>query len=146
RLRYIHLAYFSKPRGDRQLYKNIRRHRVSRILQLGMDAPDRAMRLIDVASFCDSARAVRFVAVDPFESRPKDRKGMALKDAHRLLKPSGAQLQFIPGDVESALARSANALGQMDLVLITSDHDERSLGAAWFYMPRMLHAESLVYL
>ncbi len=145
RLKYIYLAYFSRPQADRTLFRSIRRHRTSRILQLGMATPNRALRLIEVARRGSAAAGIRFVAVDLFEARPDDQPGIALKDAYRSLKPTGAQVQLIPGDVESALARSANALGQMDLILITAEHEERSLGGAWFYVPRMLHASSLVY-
>jgi hypothetical protein len=33
----------------------------------------------------------------------------------------------------------------MDLLLISAGHDEKSLAGAWFYVPRMLHARSHVY-
>jgi hypothetical protein len=111
-----------------------------------MATPQRPLRLIDVARRAGAARSVRFVAVDLFEARPADQPGLALKEAYRILKQTGAQVQLIPGDVASALARWANTLGRVDLVLITVDHEQGSLGGAWFYVPRMLHAKSLVYL
>ena len=54
-------------------------------------------------------------------------------------------MQLIPGDPHSALARSANSLQNTDLVIISAGHDEQSLASAWFYLPRMLHAGSAVY-
>jgi hypothetical protein len=68
-----------------------------------------------------------------------------LKEAYRLLKATGAQVQLIPGDPGSALPRSANALGQMDLVTISADYDAESFAGGWFYLPRLLAPGARVY-
>jgi len=69
---------------------------------------------------------------------------MALKEAHRQLKAAEIPAQLIPGDPTSALMRAANSLQNMDLVLISAEHDDASLAVAWFYIPRMLHSRSIV--
>jgi hypothetical protein len=46
----------------------------------------------------------------------------------------------------AALAQAANSLPNVDVVVIAACHSEASLGEAWFYMPRMLHPRSVVYL
>jgi hypothetical protein len=53
-------------------------------------------------------------------------------------------VQLVPGDPYSALARTANSLPDIDLMLVDADQDAESLSQAWFYAPRMLHEESLV--
>lgn len=63
-----------------------------------------------------------------------------------MLKPSGARVRLIPGDVLEALTRTANALGQIDLVLISADQQGETLDRAWFYFPRLLHKQSRVLL
>jgi hypothetical protein len=147
RLKCLYLAYFSKPVADRVIYKAIRRRKVRRILEIGIGKGSRAVRMIGVAQQGASGEIVRYVAIDPFEARrPEATAGLSLKDAHRLLKPTAAQVQLIPGDPAAALARAANALQNIDLVIISSDYDEQSLADAWFYLPRMLHAGSQVYL
>jgi hypothetical protein len=101
--------------------------------------------LIDRATRLSAGAPVRYAAIDLFEARPtSSTPGVSLKEAHRLLKATTAQIQLIPGDPASALARWANSLQNVDLVIISSDHDERSLAGAWFYLPRMLHAASAV--
>jgi hypothetical protein len=144
-INYLYLAHFSKPAADRTLYRCVRRQQAARILQIGIATPHRALRLIATAGR-GSAAGVAYVALDQFEARPQENPGMALKDAYRVLKPTGARVQLVPGEIGPALARSANALGQMDLVVITSDYDETSIGAGWYYLPRMLHASSRVFL
>ena len=67
-----------------------------------------------------------------------------MKETHRLLKTTTAQSQLIPGDPAGALARAANSLPGIDLVLISAAYDETSLAGAWFYLPRMLHEGSVV--
>lgn len=145
RLKYLYLAYFSKPACDRILYRAMARQKVQRILEIGLGDASRAQRLIAVAQRYTSGEPVRFTAIDLFEARPTGVPGLALKDAHKLLKATGAQVQLIPGDPASALARSANALQNTDLILISAQHDEAHLAGAWFYLPRMLHASSAVY-
>ena len=146
RLKCLYLAYFSKPVSDRVIYRAIRKRKVRRILEIGIGKASRAVRMIAVAQRGASGEAIRYVAIDPFEARvPEATAGLSLKDAHRLLKPTAAQVQLIPGDPATALARAANALQNIDLVIISSDYDEQSLADAWFYLPRMLHAGSQVY-
>ena len=36
-------------------------------------------------------------------------------------------------------------LANTDLIIISADQDEESLAKAWFYVPRMMHAQTLVY-
>jgi hypothetical protein len=146
RLKYLYLAYFSKPVGDRKLYRSVRRHPVHRILEIGMGPAARTLRLIDTVHRQSAGQEVRYVAIDLFEARPKETAGLSLKETHRLLKTTAAQVQLIPGDPASALARAANALQKIDLVLISCEHTEQSLDRAWFYLPRMLHEGSEVYL
>jgi hypothetical protein len=146
-LKYLYLAYFSKPASDRVIYRAIRKRQVRRILEIGLGKASRAVRMIAVAQRRASGEAIRYVAIDPFEARgPEAAPGLSLKEAHRLLKPTAAQVQLIPGDPATALARAANALRNIDLVIISSAYDEQSLADAWFYLPRMLHAGSQVYL
>jgi hypothetical protein len=146
RLKYLYLAYFSKPACDRVLYRAMARQKVQRILEIGLGDACRAQRLISVAHRCAGGEAVRYTAIDLFEARPAGMPGLPLKDAHKLLKATGAQVQLIPGDPASALARSANALQNLDLILISAGHDEAQLVGAWFYFPRMLHTGSAVYI
>jgi hypothetical protein len=144
-LRYLQLAYFSNPAGDRVIYRLIRRRKVRKILEIGIGTASRAVRMIDLARRGTLGEAVRYVAIDLFESRGGDSpRGLSLKDAHRLLKSTAAQVQLIPGHPQGALARSANALQNIDLVIISAEHDDKSLEGVWFYLPRMLHADSTV--
>jgi hypothetical protein len=68
-----------------------------------------------------------------------------LKLAHQRLKAQGVRVRLAPGDPYSALSRIANELGAIDLVLISADQDSASLARAWFYVPRLLHAETQVF-
>ena len=44
------------------------------------------------------------------------------------------------------LARTANGLGTIDLLVIGADQDADSLARAWFYVPRLLDDNSHVLL
>jgi hypothetical protein len=147
RFKQLYLSYFSKPRSDRVIYRTIARRKVRRIVEIGIGTGQRALRMIDLASRCGRGEMVRYAAIDLFESRPPEAsRGLSLIEAHRLLQSTAAKIQLIPGDPASALARWANSLQNVDLVVIAADHDEQALAGAWFYLPRMLHAGSTVYL
>jgi len=145
-LRYLYLAYFSKPAGERLLYRAIRRTGARRILEIGIGDLSRTLRMIDLAQRFSSGESVRYAAIDLFETRgPSDGQKLSLKQAHRMLKPTGAQVQLIPGDPAQALARAANSLPNVDLLLISAGQTDAAMAGAWFYFPRMLHDASAVY-
>lgn len=145
RLKYFQLAYFSRPKSDRAIYRAIRRCRACKIVEMGIGDGRRAERMIRLAQSWSEGRPVRYTAIDPFELRAQEAgPGLSLKNAYRKLKATGARVQVVPGDPLPALARVANSLIGTDLVLISADQDEASLDAAWFYVPRMLHDGSQV--
>jgi hypothetical protein len=100
--------------------------------------------LISVALAQHPAGPIRYSGIDLFEANPPQRPSISLKEAHRLLKKTGASGQMVPGDAYSALARASNALTGTDLLLIADTEDAESLAQAWFYVPRMLHEHSIV--
>jgi len=113
---------------------------------MGLGFGQRALRMIEMASRACPDEPVRYVGVDLFEMRTAaDGPGVTLKMAHRLLKASGAKIQLLPGDPFSALARSANSLPKIDLVVVSSRWDAANLAPAWFYVPRLLHDDSRVF-
>lgn len=145
-IRLAHLAYFSKPAGDRIVYRAIRRTRARKILELGLREGRRARRIIEAATR-GAAESVSYTGIDLFELRPPaENDGLSLKEAHSLLKPTRARVRLIPGDPFAALARMANEIGPCDLIVIASDQPAESLERAWFYVPRLLHATTNVFI
>jgi len=144
RLKYLYLAYFSKPAGDRSVYRTIGKLRAQKILEIGVGQGQRALRMMQVAGMFSPIEQIRYTGIDLFEGRPENSPGLSLKQAHCQFKATGARIQVVPGDPYSALARTANSLQELDLVLIAADQDAQSLERAWFYMPRMLAAHTVV--
>lgn len=145
RFKHLYLSYFSKPVGDRYLFRILKQLQPRRILELGIGDASRAERLISVAQRFSADEELRYVAVDLFEARPTTAASrLSLKQAHALFKLSGARVQLVPGDPYAALSRIANSVRENDLVLISADQDPAALERAWFYLPRMLHEHSLV--
>ena len=146
RLKLFYLLHFSKPPADRVIYRAIRCQRPRKILELGIGDCRRAARMIQIASLLAPPREVHFIGVDLFEDRSAaDGAGLPLKAAYQMLHGNGARVQLIPGDVLEGLARSANALGKIDLLVVSSQVDPDRLQLAWFFVPRMLHEQSQVY-
>lgn len=146
RLHALFLGYFSRPAHDRPLYRAILATRARRIVQLGLGDGRRALRAIAAARRHRAAAEIRFTGIDLFESQRDGGAGLSLKDAYKLLRTTGAGVHLAPGDPLTALARVANSLVRTDIVVVSHGQPADALADAWFYVPRMLHAGSLVFL
>ncbi len=145
-LRSLYLCYFSKPFADRLVYRAIRRHDARKIVELGIGDGNRAIRMIDIARRTSKPSDVHYVGIDLFEGRPvSSGPGISLKAAHQLLRGTGARVQLVPGNPFDSLVRSANSLGKIDLLIVPAELDSPSFARVWFFVPRMLHERSLVF-
>jgi len=103
----------------------------------------RTERLLEAAAA--GVAEVAYVGIDRFESRTlQDPPGVSLKEAHRRLHDR-AKVQLVPGNVDSALARTCNHLGVFDLVVISADNDQRHLPRCWFFLQRVTRPQSTVF-
>ncbi|HEX4413261.1 MAG TPA: hypothetical protein VH107_06505 [Lacipirellulaceae bacterium] len=143
-LRYTRLAYFSRPRGNQQLYRLVKRHKICRIVEIGISNLARAQSLIQVAQRFAGEQKVWYTGLDMFEAREQGRDPLALKETYRVLRATEANVRLVPGVPRMSLASAANAHQNTDLILIGPDVSENDLQGAWFYVPRMLHANSIV--
>lgn len=145
-VKYLYFSYLSSPRAERSLYRSLRRGKVSSIVEVGVGNGRRAARMIAVAQRYTRLGTVRYTGVDLFEGRPAGAGGPTLKHMHKLLSASGARVRLVPGDPYGGLARAANDLTGSDLVVVSGGHDAESLAKAWFYVPRLLQPQSMVYI
>ncbi len=84
--------------------------------------------------------------MDPFEDRSEaDAPGLTLKAAHQLLRRDGVRVQLVPGNPADSLLRVANSLGKVDLLILPAMLESASFARTWFFVPRMLHEQSLVF-
>jgi hypothetical protein len=158
--RFFYLAYFSQPARDRTLYRAIRRGAANHILELGMGGGVRAGRLIEMARRTGLADTIHYTGIDLFELSPPGKERLSLKAAHCQLKTTRARVRLVPGDAYTALASAANHIGQCDLIVISGSGnlcqvgegrqgaaclDTDPLARAWFYVPRLLHPATQVF-
>ena len=101
--------------------------------------------MLDAAACRHPKENLLYVGIDEFEARPASCPGLSLKEAHCRFKARQFKAQLLPGDPHAALTCAANALRNIDLVVISADQNAASLAQAWFYLPRVLHAKSVVY-
>jgi hypothetical protein len=144
-LRRAYLCHFSQPAADRALYQALAKSPASSIVEIGLGNLARTRRLLALAAEKSPVEGLRYAGIDLFESRQGPQAGVSLKTAHKELKSLAAKVQLVPGDPFSALARAANGLLRTDLVIVSAIHDAESLERAWFYLPRMLHDGSRVF-
>ncbi|MEN6449374.1 MAG: hypothetical protein ABFC96_02690 [Thermoguttaceae bacterium] len=151
RLRLAYHCFVSRPAADRPIYGAIRRGRVQKIVELGIGDGQRALDMIDLAKLASPAQDILYVALDPFEggveasSPAESRPGLTLKAAHQLFRSTGVRVQLLPGNPADSLMRMANSLGKIDLLIVPAELVSTSYARLWFFVPRMLHAESLVF-
>jgi hypothetical protein len=144
-IRLIYSCHFSKPPHNRPVYQAIRRCRARKIVELGIGAGQRAMRMIEIAKLVSPQQDIHYVGVDPFEARAEsDGPGLTLKAAHQLLRSERVRVQLVPGNPSDVLVRIANSLGKIDLLIVPAELDSESFARAWFFVPRILHENSVV--
>lgn len=144
-LKYLYWSRLAKPVADRDIFRWVRAQRPKNIVEMGVGKAVRTLRMFELLLQTTPAAEIRYTGIDLFEARSADNPGLPLKQMHTLLKPLGIKVQLIPGDPFSALARAANGLAKTDLVIIGADQDVEALSRSWMYLPRMLTAESRVF-
>ena len=143
-LKSVQIRFQSKPANERQLYRLIYKHRCERIVEFGIARLSRSRRIIQMAQLATGSPMIDYTAIDLFDARRNDQPSLPLKQAHQQLTGSGAQVHLVPGGATESLQRVANSLANTDLILLSSAEFSTDHTHAWFYLPRMLHANSLV--
>jgi len=141
---FARLAFFSRPKGNRQLYRLVKRDQICRIAEIGIGDLSRAVNLIQMAQRYAGDKKVCYTALDAFDARPPEVDPMPLKETYRILRATNANVRLLPGTPASSLAAAANAHQNTDLIIIGPSVSETDLKGAWFYVPRMLNEKSTI--
>ncbi len=144
RFRQLYWCYFSKPKAARTLYRAVCRTRATSVGELGITDPDLSLRLIQLATKFSPDRPVCYTAIDPFDARHEGQSPLTLKSAHRLFSAASAKIKLVPGIPEESLGAVANTLLDTDLVIFAHDVALDPAARLWFFLPRLLHAESRI--
>jgi hypothetical protein len=145
-IRSVCVRCLPKTDPDRPVYQAIQRSHAQKIVQLGIGTGQRAVRLIETAKKASPEANIHYIGIDLFEARSEsDGPGLTLKAAYHLLREDRVRVQLIPGNPTDAFAQFANSLGKIDLLIVPEEFDSASLARAWFFVPRMLHGDSLVF-
>ena len=142
--KFLHLAYFAKPVAYRAVYRTIHKLCPENLVTIGLGDGQLACNMVRLAQQCGQRPRVQLTGIDLFEMRAAQENELTLKHAHRMLHTLGARTRLVPGDPYSALARAANELPDTDLVVVRADQLGPAMQRAWFYLPRMLHKQSVV--
>lgn len=142
--RYAYLAHFASPKGNRQLFRAIKREQVCRIVEIGIGDLDRAETLIQVAQRFAGDKKVWYTGFDMFEARPTGQAAIALKEAYCRLRATDANIRLVPGVPRMSLPSAANAHQNTDMVILGASFGEVDIQGGWHYVPRMLHERSVV--
>lgn len=150
-LQYFSWSQFSKPTNDRVAYRAIKKNKCRSLVEIGLGDGVRCERMIRIAQKYSGASTVRYTGIDLFEERDPSQTSMKLIEMHRQLNGLGAKAQLVPGDFANSIQRIANSHLRTDLLVMqfdtTSDaFDDEGFVSAWRFLPRMLHASSLVML
>ncbi|QGJ70111.1 Hypothetical protein PBC10988_18000 [Planctomycetales bacterium 10988] len=131
---------------DATLLTAIRSHQVSTILEIGLGDGKRAGDLIQTAQTTQNSEKVSYIGIDPFDMRSSEQPPLKLIKVYQALRPTGAKVQLVPGDLLSAITNVANQLPPIDLLLISADQQTPQLEEAWLFFPRFLAPEAQILL
>jgi hypothetical protein len=144
-LKYASLAYLSRPKSDRAIFRLLKRHQITRMVEVGIRDVERTCAFIEVAERFAGDKKVSYTGLDWFDARPADQPALTLKHAHAALKATGAQVRLVPGAPARSISSVANAHLNTELLLVARSVSDDEMSFAWFYVPRMLRASSLVF-
>lgn len=144
-LGYLNLSMLSKPASDRALYKAIKKNKFRSIIEIGMGDGQRALNMIRTAKRFSLTPSIRYTGVDLFDAR-ENGSPLPLIEMHRKLKTEDLKTQLVPGELASSIARIANSHVRTDMIVISAGFDEAELDSSWFFLPRMLHSTSNVFI
>ena len=140
-LRFFQRSSHSTSNYQRIVYKTIKRQRASRILEIGLTDTAHSQRMLQVA--IKSAQGpVEYTGIGLFESGNQGGDGLSLKATFETLGKLGPRIRLIPGAPADALARYANMIHDIDLVVVNLNSLDDPMERGWFYVPRMLNAEA----
>ncbi len=143
-LKSFRLRHFSKEKHERPLLKLVHKHRCTRIVELGVSDLERTLRMLQIAQTAQADAHIRYTGIDSFDARSDELPQLTLKDAHQRLTAHRGKTRLAPGTVEHILPRLANELADTDLLLVSHYAELAPESDVWYYVPRMLHADSLV--
>ena len=112
-LKYAYLAYFSKPRSERQLFRLVKLHKVCRIVEVGIGNLDRTTTLIGVAQRYSDSK-VAYTGLDWFEARSKEMPKITLKQSHTRLQATGARCDWCRASRGDRWPRSPTRISTRD--------------------------------
>lgn len=141
---YLYYSRISNPSHERVIYRWIKQREATTLVELGVGQAVRSTRMIEVARRHAGGRPIHYTGIDLFEAREGGSSGLSLKLAFRALRPLDVRLRLVPGDALTALSRCANYLVETDIVVISADQNMDPTDEAWYFLPRMLHEQSVV--
>lgn len=137
--------YFSTTPADRPLLSALANKAIRSVVEIGIADTARTRKVWEALAFRRENLPLRYTGIDPFESRPQGHPPLSLKQAYSELRRDGVQVKLVPGDPATALHRTANSLTGTDLLIISATIDAGNLARAWTWMPRMLHAGTIIF-
>jgi hypothetical protein len=137
---------FARPACDQALYRRIQRCSPTKIVEFGIGDLARTQRVISLAQRfkpTEDEERIQYCGIDLFEMSDQE-SPLKLKQTHNTLARSGAKVRLVPGDLTSALARTANVLPETDLLIVSDSQSREDLEKVFHFLPRMLHPESSI--
>ena len=144
-VRRLWTYYFSTPVADRPLHQPLAGKAIRSLVEIGVPDVRRTLRLWDLLAERPENLPLKYTGIDLFDARLSTQPPLPLKQAFAELRRDGIQVKLVPGDPQSALHRVANSLMGTDLLIVSANLDAASLAKAWTWMPRMLHAGTIIF-
>ena len=97
------------------LCRQIKKSSIRSVLEIGIGDGSRAQQIINVLEKSDAEGPIRYHVIDQFEMAGGS---LSLKDYHKQLRNIGVKPNLIPMPTAAGIARFANTVGVVDLVIL----------------------------
>lgn len=138
------LLRLSQPAGDRALYKAVRGHQITSVLEVHVGDGSRSQTLVQWLREQGQEGPIRYAAVDPFDMGGENH--MSLKQFHTELGRLGTKPLPVPhtGNLGMALKRVLHTIGPVDLIVLDCPPQEYLETTAAQVLSRLTHEQSIV--
>lgn len=143
-LRQIYLARFSHPAQNRDIFREFYRRKPASLFVLGVDSSTLVQELTGLMREWHPTERVRLALLDPFDARPASSPKLTVRETNARFAELPVRLTLHPGDPACTLPRVANQLGTADAILLSPSIDADAFSSAWYFLPRLMHATSVL--
>ena len=147
----VYFKTFKAPKRYHHLVDEIRKNKVTSILEVGTWSGDRAVEMIKVAHKYAPNKKIRYTGFDLFEDLTDNlymselsKKPPTKKKVEEKLLQTGASVELVQGNTVETLPKYVMSSSKFDFIYIDGGHNAETIQSDWQAVSELMHENSVV--